>query len=79
MESTGRIDHVNNVVVCENDQEFRYMISWCNENDKGLPFSGDPTFPICIGTGQELAGWTQSMDRALYYMPFLEFIQKVNK
>lgn len=67
------LDHGSTVVVCNNLSEFRYMVAWCEDNGKLPPLLCDPKkYPFCVATKD--GGWTDRMDRSLYYMSFLEFI-----
>lgn len=67
------IEHASTVVVCKNRPEFEYVKAWCIENGKSSPYLGYPKdYPFCIGTKE--GSWTDSMNRALYYKPFEEFL-----
>ena len=67
------IEHGSTVVVCKDICEVAYVKAWLKKNDKLPTFLGDSeVYPFCIGTKD--GAWTTSMDRALYYKPFEEFI-----
>ena len=63
-------------IITNNVSEFKYMISWCEENKMGIPFRGIPNkypFMICIEKGQ-YATWLDRIDRAIEYIQFKDFI-----
>jgi len=72
------LEHGSTVIVANNAHELAYLISWCKEAGKGEPYLGDvEKFPFCVSVSGELAGWTDRMDRALYYKPFSEFLSDI--
>lgn len=73
------LEHGSTVVVATNEHELAYIRSWCKQAGKGNPYLGDAeSFPFCVSTAGEQAGWTDRMDRALYYKPFSEFLADIN-
>ena len=60
------------VIVCNNQAELDYMIRWNTINGNLPSYAGErESYPICISLD---SGWTDSMDRALTYISFKEFI-----
>jgi len=73
------LEHGSTVIVATNAHELAYIESWCKENGKGAPWLGErEIFPFCVSVAGELAGWTDKMDRALYYMPFRDFMNIID-
>ena len=70
------IEHASTVVVATNIMELAYLLAWCDENNKDVAhFMREVTdFPYCLSLNGEIVGWTNQMDRALYYKPFSEFL-----
>ena len=70
------LDHGSTVVVCNDLCEFNYVKTWCINRGFLDPYLGDPnTYPFCVRTKD--GAWTTSMDRALYYMCFTQFLEKI--
>lgn len=71
------IKHGSTVVVCSGLPEFRYLSAWCEVYGKlNLSLMKDPeAYPFCVATKD--GGWTDRMDRALYYKSFSEFLDDI--
>ena len=70
------LEHGSTVVVIRSRPELCYILEWCELNGKLATeqmYSVD-SFPICVSVHGDTVGWTDLMDRALYYKPFLEFV-----
>jgi len=70
------LEHGSTVIVVKTRPELCYVLEWCELNGKHTSkfmYSVD-SFPICLSVDGDMVGWTDRMDRALYYKPFLEFI-----
>ena len=64
------------MIVATNQAEFAYILSWCEMNDILPPWTGiREKFPIALNVNE--GGWTDSMDRALDYVKFIDFIKEV--
>ena len=71
------INHPNTMIVINSQAELSYIIEWCEAKDILPPYLGErKDYPIAASANGE--GWTNHMDRALYYMPFVEFIKAVS-
>lgn len=70
------LEHGSTVVVCTDDSELFYVLKWAEREGKDFRHVVYciEKFPFCIATAGDRLGWTDLMDRALYYMPFSEFI-----
>ena len=67
------LDHPNTMVVATNQAEVSYIENWCEINKVLPPFMGKvEKFPIALSVNG--GGWTNMMDRALYYVKFKDFI-----
>ena len=80
--STDNIDFTkvqNSVIVCENKKQLNLVIQWCESQNKnvGVFMKMREKFPYCLNVSTHVVGWTDSMDRALYYVSFLDFIKKI--
>jgi len=65
------------MIVCLNKAELAYVAIWCEMNDIFPSFMGDSKlFPIAVSANG--GGWTDSMDRALYYVRFKDFVSLVS-
>lgn len=61
------------MIVAANKAEFAYILAWCAMNDIDPPWLGDrEDFPIALSPNGR--GWTDHMDRALYYVRFIDFV-----
>jgi hypothetical protein len=67
------LGHGSTVIVITDGAEFAYIQKWCESQGKRLLFN-PKSFPICVSVADELVGWTDHMDRALYYKSFDEFL-----
>ncbi len=68
----------NTLVVAKNKPEFLYIIAYCEENKVLPPIMGNATkFPIALSING--GGWTDSMDRALNYVKFEDFIEAIKE
>jgi hypothetical protein len=73
------LDHGSTVVIINNKSEYDFINSWAEENERLPLMLEDIKYPVFIGTGNGLT-WTNHSDRALYYMPFEEFLcKKISK
>jgi hypothetical protein len=61
--------------------ELVVILNWCTLQGKSIAaYMRDVNeFPYCLSVSGDAVGWTNDMDRALYYMPFGEFIVKSGK
>ena len=75
----GNLNHPSTVVVCTNRHELAYVLSWCKSEKKriGKHMIHREDFPYCLSVKGDTVGWTGSMDRALYYMPFDAFTSAI--
>ena len=73
------LEHGSTVIVATNSYELAYIMAWCVKMRKSItPFvSGYDVFPFCISVSGQIVGWTDRMDRALYYKPFMEFVDDI--
>ena len=68
--------HRNTLIVATNTAEFAYIIEWCIINELPCPYMGkEPPFPIALSTSG--GGWVDRMDRAVYYVRFVDFVARV--
>lgn len=73
------IDHGSTVITVNNRPELLYVLEWCIAKNKKISdfmYKVD-SFPFNLSVYAEIVGWTDLMDRALYYMPFREFLDKI--
>lgn len=70
------LERENSVVVCNNKAELAYMIAWCKGEGKHVAdfMRVRDKFPICLGVTGDIVGYVDAMDRALYYIDFIDFI-----
>jgi hypothetical protein len=73
------LGHGSTVITVNNRPELLYVLEWCKlQNKKIGAFMHDiEVFPYNLSVHSEVVGWTDLMDRALYYMPFREFLDKI--
>jgi hypothetical protein len=70
------IKNPNTMVVVTNKAELVYFERWCDINNIMLPWVGDSDhFPLALSPSG--GGWTEHMDRALFYVRFRDFINIV--
>ena len=70
------LKHPNTMVVATNKAELAYIEKWCDMHDILPPWMGDrDRLPIALSPNG--GGWTDHMDRALYYVRFRDFIALV--
>jgi hypothetical protein len=63
------------MVVINNPAELAYMQSWFEINGRDCGWSGPrETYPIALSIND--GTWTDRMDRAIYYVPFKEFVAR---
>jgi len=74
------LEHASTVVVTTDDSELWYVLKWAERQGKHVAkwmydhvFNSDNTV-FCISTAGDMVGWTDQMDRSLYYKPFDEFL-----
>jgi hypothetical protein len=74
------LEHRSTVVTCTNDSELHYLLRWAERLGKvaGKWMYLINIFPVYIGTSGDVLSWIDLRDRALYYKPFLEFINEIN-
>lgn len=66
------LGHPSTVVVAESEEELVYIQNWCEINNTPPPFMGRKKhFPCALSING--GGWTDNMDRALYYVRFVDF------
>jgi hypothetical protein len=77
----GSINHPSTVVVATTKPELAYILEWCRSESKHVAdFLEDFAtldFPFCVAVKGDVVGWTTSMDRVLYYMPFQVFTSSI--
>lgn len=75
------IDHGSTVITVNNRPELLYVLEWCKSQHKivGGFLYGVDEFPFHLSVYSKVVGWVDEMDRALYYMPFREFLDKIEK
>ena len=73
------LGHGSTAITVNNRPELLYVLEWCKlQNKKIGSFMYDiEVFPYNLFVHSEVVGWTDLMDRALYYMPFREFLDKI--
>ncbi len=77
-ETPGYVDvfdmtHSNSLVVATNKAEFVYILQWCKDAGLLPPYIGNyDDFPIALSVNG--GGWTNYMDRAVYYIRFKDFV-----
>ena len=75
------IEHSSTVITCNNDSELFYVLKWSERSGKHVVswmYERDK-FPFHVSVHSNIVGWTDLDDRALYYMPFSEFIDSLRK
>ena len=75
MNYTDKFDlqHGNTMIVATNKAELAYILAWCEMQDVSPPWLGDrEDYPIALSPNG--GGWTGDMDRAIYYVRFIDFI-----
>ncbi len=75
------LEHGSTVVVVNNKVELNKVLNWCKEKDKIIIdwFNKVEKFPLCISVASDIVGWTDKMDRALYYKPFEDFLKDIGE
>ncbi|MCK5606921.1 hypothetical protein KAR91_33775 [Candidatus Pacearchaeota archaeon] len=67
------IKHPNTMIVVNNKAELLYLIGWCEMKEIMPPLLCDAGIYQIAGSPNG-GGWTQHMDRALYYVRFIDFV-----
>ena len=72
------LGHGSTVITVNSRPELLYVLEWCKlQNKKVGEFMYQVTdFPYNLSVHSEFVGWTNLMDRALYYISFREFLDK---
>ena len=71
------IKHPTAMIVINNQAELNYICEWNEMHDVLPPWLGKRSeYPIAASPND--GGWTDHMDRALYYIPFVEFVKAVS-
>lgn len=67
------------VVVCNNTSEQAYFLDWCEIKGKIVSdhMKENIQFPICYCAQGDIVGWLREMDRAIGYMSFNLFYNKI--
>jgi hypothetical protein len=72
--------HPSSVVKIEHAGELAYLLAWCDF--KKINVAGWQrdinNFPIALSLNQVNLGWTDKLDRALYYVSFNDYLLQVN-
>lgn len=73
------IEHKSTVVTCNNKFEMAFVLEWLKNKNAAIPKTmiENEKFPIHLSVYGFTPGFTFSNNRALYYMPFLEFYEKL--
>ena len=73
------LEHNSTVVACRNDSEMFYVLKWCERMGKKVSrwMYDRNEFPFCVSVNGDIVGWTDQMDRALYYKPFEEYVNDI--
>lgn len=71
------LDHKSTAVIVKNKREYDFINSWGEENNRLSLELQDIKYPVFICTGIDGLMWTNSSDRALYYISFDEFLSKI--
>jgi hypothetical protein len=69
----------NSVIVCNNKAELAYVLAWCDEQGKEVAgfMRTINKFPFCLGVSSKIVSWVDEMDRAVYYVDFMDFLNAV--
>lgn len=70
------LEHGSTVIVCNDSSELFYVLKWCERVGKDVSgwMYDRSEFPFCISVHGQIVGWTDLMDRALYYKSFEEYV-----
>ena len=73
------LEHGSTVVVTNNESELFSVLDWCEMKQKltASYMHNVINFPMCFAVDGDVVGWTNQMDRALYYKPFAEFLSDI--
>jgi len=72
------LNHGSTVIVTKSFEQLKTVVDWAFNKGKIIPgyISRNNSFPFCISVDGDCIGYTEQMDRALYYMPYDEFLKK---
>ncbi len=72
------IEHKSTVVTCNNKHEQSYVLSWCESKEMLITdhIKKQCQFPVHLSVYGNIAGFLFESDRALYYMSFIDFMEK---
>lgn len=71
------LSHPNTMIVAVNQAEVAYLEKYCEALDFLPPWIGQrDAYPVALSPNGN--GWTDRMDRALYYVRFKDFINLVS-
>ena len=75
----GDVYHGSTVIAVNNRSELLYVLEWCKLKGKSISdhILKQDKFPYCLSVRGDIVGWTDLMDRALYYKSFSEFVGNV--
>ena len=67
------------VVVATNRSELMYLLEWAEEKSMSISdyMWSRYKFPYCLSFSDKIVGWTDQMDRNLYYKSFDEFLKDI--
>ena len=73
------LGHGSTAITVNSRPELLYVLEWCKLQNKKTSDSmyNIDDFPYNLFVDSKVVGWTDLMDRALYYMPFHEFLDKI--
>jgi len=74
------LEHGSTVIKAESFEQLKTVVDWAFDQGKIIPghISRNKLFPYGISVGGDCLGYTKRMDRALYYMPYEEFLKKAH-
>lgn len=71
------LEHGSTVIVLNTETERTIVLNWAESKGKIVSTSIKKIkLPLCVSVDGKIVGWTNEMDRALYYMSFEEFMTK---
>jgi len=73
------LNHPNTMIIVNNNAELAYILEWCMARRISFPvwIKDMVSYPIAISPND--GSWVFDMDRALYYVSFVQFITKASE
>lgn len=78
-EDIEHVEHPYAMIVVKDLHEFKVVSDWAEKEFNRRPYIGEPEkFPMGISPNEH-SGWSDQMDRALYYISFVDFVRYIGE